>query len=308
MIKLFNENLGLAANRNQLDTLKKKFNHYDPIYVAVSTMNNRPKFRDWLKNLWKQYQPYADTNFLVEFKKRFNQRAWELYLGTTLLNRGYTLGKHNDEGPDFKIPKDDTTNWIEAISIGKGVEKDRVPEIEYGKAVEVPEKEMLLRLTAGLAEKYSKYLSYSSSGFIGSDDPFVITIDRSGLEYSDPQIPLILKCLFSIGHQVLFIKDRKTMPQTEGSTWSLRDKISKISGTEIPLLLFRDSSFEGINAVIYCSIDILNCPQEPENMGNNFVIIHNPFAKNPLPENYFKFGEKWKQEGNQIKKTRENNG
>lgn len=302
MTKLFNENLGTASNRVELDKLKKKFSNYHPTYVAISTMTTRPKFRDWLESIWKQYEPYADSNFPNEFKKQFNQRAWELHLGSTLINRGHVLGNHSNTGPDIKIPYKSKNVWVEAITVEKGDAQDKVPDIEYGKAMDVPEKEMLLRLTAGLREKYRKYLTYLKGGLIGQDDPFIIAIDRSPLEHPDAQIPLILKCLFAIGHQVLFIKREKPQPRTEESTWSAREKVNKISGSEVEMLMFRDSSFEGISAVIYCPWNILNIPRDPKKMGDNFVIVHNPFAKNPLPNNFFRFGDMWKQEGDQLQK------
>lgn len=304
MTKLFNENLGKAANRAQLDKLKKKFNNYDPSYVAISTMTSRPDFRDWLESIWAQYELYADVNFQSEFKKQFNQRSWELHLGSVLLNRGYTLGNHTNSGPDFKILYKDKNIWIEAIAVEKGEGKDKVPNIEYEKEMDVPEKEMLLRLASGLREKYRKYLSYLKNNLVGQNDPFVIAIDRSPLEHTDPQIPLILKCLFAIGHQALFIKREKPQVKTEGSTWSAREKVNKISGSEVEMLLFRDSSFEGISAVIYTNQNILNSPRDPKQMGDNFVIVHNPFAKNPLPENFLKFGDVWRQKGNSLIKER----
>lgn len=306
MTKLFNENLGKASDSNKLAKLKKKFSHYDPSYVAISTMVTRPDLRDWLESIWEQYEPYADSNFPNEFKKQFNQRAWELYLGSTLLNRGYILASHSNIGPDFKIPYDDKNIWIEAIAVEKGDGQDKVPNIEYGKAMDVPEKEMLLRITAGLREKYRKYVSYSKDNIVSQKDPFIIAIDRSPLEHMDPQIPLILKCLFAVGYQVLLIKREKPQPKTEGSTWSAREKINKISGSEVEMLMFRDASFDGISAIIYCAEGILNSPKSPNKMGNNFVIVHNPFAKNPLPDNFFEFGEIWKQDGDQLKRKKHN--
>lgn len=302
MTKLFNENLGTASNRKELADLKKKFSHYDPSYIAVSTMTSRPEFRDWLELIWEQYKPFADSNFPNEFKKQFSQRAWELHLGSTLINRGYKLGNHNNTGPDFKIPYKDKNIWIEAIAVEKGDGQDKVPDIEYGKEMDVPEKEMLLRLTAGLIEKHKKYLSYLKDNLVDQNDPFVIAINRSSLEHVDPQIPLILKCLFAIGHQVLFLKTVNSRPKTEGSTWSTREKVKKISGSEVEMLMFRDSSFEGVSGIIYCDQNILNSTRDPNQMGDNFIIIHNPFAKNPLLDNFFQFGDTWKQEDGQIKK------
>lgn len=302
MTKLFDENLGKASNRDELSVLKQKYHKYDPIYVAVSTMASRPEFREFLENIWKQYELYADTNFIQEIKKRFGQRSWELYLGSTLLNRGQKLKKHSKTGPDIKINSELGDIWIEAISVEKGGGNDKVPEVENGVWVDVPEEKMLLRLSSGLMEKYRKYETYIRNKVINPNDPFVIAIDRSSLEHVDPQVPLILKCLFAIGHQVLYLKSNKPAIQPVGSTWSARDKINKINGSNVEMLMFRDRTYEGISAVIYADKDIINSPRDLDKIGNNLIIVYNPFAKNPLPNNFFKFGESWAQDGSQVKK------
>jgi len=168
----------------------------------------------------------------------------------------------------------------------------------------VPEQEMLLRLTAGLVEKYQKYISYLKSGQISAKDPFVIAIDRSDLDHPDAQIPLILKCLFAIGHQVLFLKASRSKPPREGSSWSAREKIDKKSGNSVGMFMFKDSKYEGISAVIYSTRNILNSPRDVNQMGNNFVIVHNSFAKNPLEDDFIRFGEVWRQEGEQLVKLK----
>lgn len=302
MSKLFDENLGSASNRRELSVLKQKYQQYDPVYVAVSTMTTRPEFRELLENIWEQYEPYADTNFIKEFKKQFSQRSWELYLGSTLLNRGLDLEKHSNIGPDLKIHSELGDIWIEAISVEKGGGNDKVPDIENGVWTDVPEEKMLLRLASGLTEKYRKYETYVKNKVISPNDPFVIAIDRSSLEHVDPQVPLILKCLFAIGHQVLYLKRNKPVAQSEGSNWSARDKINKISGSNVEMLMFRDKTFEGVSAVIYSDKNILNSPRDREKMGDNLTIAYNPFAKSPLPSNFFKFGESWIQVGSQVKK------
>lgn len=305
MHKLFDENLGSVSNSEELAQLKEKFSYYDPSYVAISAMTTRSDFRDWLDSLWKQYKPYADSNFKMEFKKQFNQRSWELYLGSTLLSRGYTLGSHSNAGPDFKIPYENKNIWIEAIAVEKGDGQDKVPNIEYGKSMDVPEKEMILRLTAGLRKKHQVYLSYLKDKLVNQQDPFVIAINRSSLEHVDPQIPLILKCLFAIGHQVLFL-NRET-PQTKiKNAWSARNSINKINGSKIEMFMFGDSSFEYISAVIYCDQNILNSPKDKKQMGDNLVIVHNSFARNPLPHTFFTFGNTWTKEGSQVKNIKKN--
>ena len=89
-----------------------------------------------------------------------------------------------------------------------------------------------------------------------------------------------------------------------GSTWSVRDKVNKVSGSEVGTFMFGDSKFGGISAIIYCSQNILNSPKDPKLMGDNFTIIHNPFAINPLPHTFFTFGDTWILKGDQLKKIK----
>lgn len=297
---LFDENLGSASNSAELAILKRKYSHYDPIYVAVSTMISRPEFRAHLESIWEQYEPYADSNFLVDFRKQFNQRSWEMYLGVTLLNRKYILDKHTDIGPDFKIKNNENNVYIEAVAVEKGSGMDKAPDIEYGKVLDVPEREMLLRLTSGINQKHKQYLSYIEKKIISNTDSYIIAINRSALEHFDPQIPLILKCLFGIGYQTLQITKNKQVKKSLVSNWTSRMKVDKTNGSSVDMSLFQAPEFAGISAIIYCENNILNSPKSLAAMGDDLVIAHNPLAKNPLPANFFKFGSIWKLDGNQL--------
>lgn len=308
MKKLFDENLGIAKNKKELSLLKKQFSSYDPMYVGMSTIPHFEDARKWIEDLWTLYESYADKHFLQEFKRQFTQRAWELYLGATLLNRGYLLEKHSDTGPDLKLslekPTDSNKLWIEAIAVEKGEKQDKVPDIEFGKAMDVPEQQMLLRLTNALTKKHKIYTHYLAKNIIGKNDPFIIAVNRSDLEHVDPGIPLILKCLFGIGHQVLSISTGKQQPKIKAteSNWTKRTDIKKQTGNNVSMLFFDTLDYSGISAVIYIINNIINSPRTPKEMGEDFVIVHNPFAKNPLSTNFFPFKEQWKVDGSFLKK------
>jgi hypothetical protein len=72
------------------------------------------------------------------------------------------------------------------------------------------------------------------------------------------------------------------------------------SDTKISTGFFDNPEHSGISAVIYVEADIINSPILPEEMGNNFIIVLNPHAKNPLPEELLTFGNIWRNEGDQI--------
>ncbi len=219
MIKLFEEDFGDVKNRTQLLKLQEKFPNHNISYLSISSGIPLRKVKLWMEKLWVLCRDYLDSNFSdIKTLGHFYQRSWELYLCATLICRGYNLIKHRT-GPDFKIKVANNTIWIEAIAVNKGEADDRVPDIVWGKAMDVPESEMLLRLTAGLYKKYQGYCSYIKSDVVRDNEPYVIAINRSELEHLDGSNPLILNCLFGIGPQVLVIGKSKSESKIEGSFW-----------------------------------------------------------------------------------------
>jgi len=304
-MKLF-EDLGEVKNNEELANLQKKFPAYDISYIYQAADTSRRKAKEWMEELWRQYEPYADTQFLNDFKKQFTQRSWELYLGATLLNRGFKLGKHISSGPDFDLRSGENKRlaWIEAVAAEKGSGSDKVPDIVYGTVQNVPEEAMLLRIANVLDKKFKKYQAKLTSGIVKENEPYVIAVNRSAIEHVEPGLPLILKSLFGIGHLTLPIKSiRQENPE---SFWSSRPTIGKRSCKDVPMLFFEDEAHSGISAVIYCIDSILNSPRSPEEMGENFIIVHNPLAQNSLPYGFFYFGEEWASNGDgYINKIRE---
>jgi hypothetical protein len=259
-------------------------------------------FRVRLEQLWEIYEPFADKNFYSEIKRQFGPRAWELYIGATFVKRGNTLNKHIDSGPDISLSMNSNNVLVEAIAINKGTSPDKVPEVEFGKLMDVPEEEMMLRITTGFSKKYKKHLVDIDKGVVSRNDSFVIAINRAGTDFLDAQIPLILKCLFGIGYQTLTI-GKSVKAVKDESNWTQRNSITKANGEIIPMTYFNDPEYGLVSAVIYCTKDIINGPIDQKDLGDDCVIVFNPFAKNPIPFDFLKFGEKWTKVGNQVKKV-----
>ena len=306
-MKLFSENLGEVKTDEELASLQQQFPRYDPGYITQSAGLPRRKEKEWMEKLWEQYALYADSHFLEDFKRQFVQRSWELYLGVTLLNRDFKLGRHSKAGPDFDVQnnKGKRLTWIEAIATEKGRGKDKVPEMIYEIVMDVPEEKMLLRISNGLDKKFKQYQTELANRVIKDNESYVIAVNRSPLDHVDPGLPLILKTLFGIGHQALRIMVGGVRQEKPESFWTGRPKIGKRSGRDVPMLFFEDPTHSGISAVIYCSDNILNSPRIPQEMGENFIIVHNPLAKNPLPDGFFPFGDEHKAERGYVKKIRE---
>ena len=76
--KLFSENFEEISNDQELDELCKKFSGYDRAYLCQATHGLRIKTKEWMENLWQQYEPYADPHFLEDFKRQYTQRSFRL--------------------------------------------------------------------------------------------------------------------------------------------------------------------------------------------------------------------------------------
>ncbi len=307
MKNLFSENWPIINTDEELLELCEKFQKYDPSYICQATASSRQKTKSWMESLWKQYEPYADRNFLEEFKLHFAQRGWELYFGVALLNHGFFLPPNKNEGPDFDLQNmnEQRLCWIEAIAIEKGDGVDKVPEIvPNGLVVDVPTEKMTLRLSSGLNEKFQKYLSYLEKNIVSDNEPYVIAIDRSELEHGDALLPNILKALFGIGNPALRMRIGGMPMENPESFWTHQPTIQKNNGQSISMHFFNDLAHAGISAVIYNINSVINSPRDSKEMGENFFIVHNPLAKNPLPKGFFSFGTEYIVEDEHVKEIR----
>lgn len=295
------EDLGTAQGQKKLDALKAKYPKYDHGYITQASIPDRKIFKEWIESSWLKFKPYADKQFAKDFRlaDKFSPRCWELYLGVTFLDIGFRLGQHNNAGPDFDLQSDDNKRlaWVEAVTPSKGTGEDKVPTIAYdGEAWDLPEKQLLLRITTALSDKFNKYKRELIKQAVGENEPFAIAINTSEFNHLDTIHPRILDVLFSIGHPVLQL-DRMT-GAVKDRYWQYRPNVTKSNKSDVSMNFFDDETHSGISAVIYCNAHLINSPLVPNEVGDNFVIVHNPLARNPLPVGFFSFGQEWIKESN----------
>lgn len=306
-MKLFSENLGSAKSDAELEVLKQKFAKYDSAYVCQSTGTSRIEIKKWMEDLWQMYEPFADRQFLNAFKLQFSQRSWELYLATTFIKNGFKLGRHKDHEPDIDLREaggGKRIAWIEAISVKKGDGTDRVPDVQYNGVFDVPEEEMILRISNALAVKFEQYEDRLKKKVVQEDEPYIIAINRSELEHVEGFTALIIKALFGLGHQALRVMVDEKRQENPKPFWTARPHIAKTNQSSVSTLFFLNPKHAGISAAIYCIDNMPTSSRYKESMGENFIIIHNPLAKNPLPREIFSFGEEWEIQGNDLVKIK----
>lgn len=274
---LFTDELPIVTTDEELTALKTRYATYDEYYIASGAIaDRRPRFEE----LWKLYQPHADRHFLSEVKKQFHQRTWEMYVGCALLKNKISFSSEN-EGPDFLVQAGERKVWIECIACNKGEGADKVPPLQYGVVQDVPEDEMCIRIAHALKTKKETYDRYRKQERVGNSDPLVIAVNAGALGHPETNIPLLMKCVFGIHHQTV------TIPKDGGAPrlgWSYRDFIEKKNESKVSVTFFFENENASISAALYCRNNVLN---HSADLGQDIVVIHNPFAANPLPQEVF---------------------
>lgn len=298
MATLFTDDFPTVRSDKELDALKAQYPSYDGYYITSGSIPDR---KQRFEELYKIYEPYADRHFLTEVKKNFHQRTWEMYLACALIANGVRISSSN-KGPDIKISQGNQTIWIECIAPASGSGPDRVPDVQTEGLHSVPEDEMVLRLSAALKEKFTKYQEYLRKGIVAPNDIFIIAINRGNFDFPDTDAPLIFKCLFSLGHLTLSMDFSPEKGETIGtpySHYSQRIKLIKKQGGSVPMNFFGDTTHAGISAVIYSKEFVL---RHPGCLGDDCILVHNPLATTPLSPESFPFFTQHQVQGDELVK------
>lgn len=238
----------------------------------------------FVESLWKRYYPYADSQFREDARNHFLQRFWEMYLGVTVLDKGFPLTKHGDDGPEFSAQINGRRVWFEAVAPAPGTGPDQVPELVPGEVRTVPVEQILLRFTNALAEKKKRYVAAVAKGIIVAEEPYVLAINSRGIP-SAPYgntMPYFVQAFLPIGPLAIAI-DRETLKVTD-SFYQYRPHVAKASGTDISTRTFLDEDGAFCSAVIHSAVD---CANHPADLGADFSILYNPNATHPIAEAAF---------------------
>ncbi len=256
----------------------------DPTYEALRAPDNvnSALAREHFDALWQEARPYLADEIRANGRTQFQQVYWEVYLAATLLRQGVQLVSRKQRtqksaGPDLLQRDPDASH--EAIAITAGTGLDRVTEAPVGEAREVPDAEITLRITAGLAEKVRKYNGYRRSGLLPIDLPYVIAVNAGSVPSAskETELPRIVRAVLPFGWEVVQLD--ATTGRIAGRSYQHRPSLEKRSGALVSTQFFETTEAVGVSAVLYACVDPFNWPER----GSGFVMVHNPRAKNPLP-------------------------
>jgi|SRR3972149_848028 len=270
-------------------------------YINIRDLSHLSEIKEFVEQLWQEYRPYADIHFRNDAKAHFQERFWEMYLGVTLISHGFTLDAGGTTGPEFYVTNARKKIWWEAIAPGRGEGEDAVPELVYGASVttKVPAEQIILRLRHAIEEKYGKYQRYLEQDVLNGDDSYVIAVNSTHVHpiVSEIELPYIIKAILPFGNLTVVwdMSENRLIDTFHEYCNSIRKK----RGSDVSTDIFFDPRYSGISAVLHSNVDAVNKPVE---FGADFVLIHNPCARNPIEPGTFRFGIEYWVEGDKLKR------
>ena len=269
----------------------------DKEYIRIRDEAKYGKLKDFYENLYSEYAPYADCNFKKEIARQFYPRSWEMYLACAFLKKGFKIVPRTERpkaGPDICIKDEHGNLWIEAVATEKGVGQDAVPEYPSSPGgFLVPEKEIILRYHNALVDKHGNYQKYCSKGIVQDKDRYVIAINGGHVPYGfleddEDEVPLPVKVVFPCGDPQTVI-DRETL-ELKSSQYEYRPNVIRKNGKPESTMIFLDKEYAGISALLFSAV---KAASRASVLGDDFIIIHNPVAKNRIHLGYTNMGKKY---------------
>jgi hypothetical protein len=213
-----------------------------------------------------------------------------MYLAVALIRRGYEVRSRGGTGPDFCVIDGDTSIYLEATAPGPGEGPDAVPEPPPMVASTVPEKQILFRLRGAIESKLDQFKQWVAEDVVSDSQPYIIAVNGRRIWPSrlEGNLPFIVKAVFPFGDYSV-VWNTITNEITNGF-YSHRDTIRKAFGSEVKTDLFESDAYGEVSAVLYAWCD---CANHTVNLGDEFIVVHNPRARNPIRHGLFPFGHEY---------------
>lgn len=303
----------LHNNNSDLNTLfssRGKDDFYNKITDELLPWSKEAK--TYWRDLYSKYQHFLDQNFPNELAIDSFSRLWELTLVDFLdrhSNQGVNLRTVNRQtsAPDFCFNLQDNCFYLEAVCASPG----NIPALNvsladvHGIARETPRTEHKERLSSVIHEKaYNKYYGTKNNGYKSSmeeNSGLIIAVSMSKIDFFNQanHLQVDLSCLFGMSPMKIPLIPIDNYRRVMGSPYhdyqASYEKKSNKKGNEAGALIksnyFANEQYSHISAILLshngCSffpdVDKFLCGISWKECRNDFKLIHNPFAKTPLP-------------------------
>jgi hypothetical protein len=268
----------------------------DQTYVHVRDSKYCAEHRAYLDAAWVTFREQADPEFATEFRRpgQFQARAWELRIAWTLRDIGLDF-RGPKPGPDFAVSLAGRTVYLEAVAPHATKELMANYEAASKFGAVVPDQQIILRYTGAIGEKMRKLSVYRSKGVVQAHEPYVIALSGANIRQSsieDWPFPRILKPLFGIGEAYVSVPVGGHGESTTGI--HRREEMRTTNGGSVSCGIFLQNGQRDLSAVLFTAWDIKNRPESSGRLpGSDFIVVHNPYAANPMPEGMIPRGCEW---------------
>jgi Domain of unknown function DUF29 len=283
----------------------------DQTYCFIRNDLQGAEAKAFVERLWSFYAPYADRTFKIDIARCFPPKFWEMYLPFGLAMQGAKLqvisvgsqGRGSRFGPDLLLWGLPHEVWVEATVPNDGTGADRVPEECLGTEQDIPSDQLVLRYRTRIDEKIQNLNGYLKKGIVRDSDPYIMAINSRSLSFGfyESNPPRILQALFPLGPLVAMLH-RTAKGWVASIDYTYRDKIEKKRGSLVSTNVFLDPAYDGISALLFCPSDVWHHPHNDAEVGlADFMLIHNPMARNPLPHRWLQCGrECWAEDDHLV--------
>ena len=268
------------------------FHRYRKIDLSVIEIE---RLSNYLEKIIFELQPFLDKNFIARLSSdsAFADRLYELYFISALKNNNLSLEHKSDAGLDIWI--NDISGWGEFVCAHNTLEmkKNNV----QGEARIVDNDETLLRITSVLRDKSKKILNDVNKKRVKENQPIILFLSTGQLIDWRPMNPKGDICSFI--RAILPISEPTLMINmvTKGSRLCRKYQFGiPKKDTVVENNFFLEKQNELISAVVfsYCSIySRFDNPSSSFMNGDDFIVVHNPLAKNPIPHGLLKCREEY---------------
>jgi len=253
---------------------------------------NALNYKASLLALWEQYLALdlPTEHFVTEFtsgkKAVAFQRAWEMMVARHLDALGYaiTTAPH---GPDFRFEYDGRTYWVEAVSPEPmGVPEDFLESPKPGefKIGNVPHEEVRRRWITAIKAKADKLTGYRAKGIVGDDDAYIIAVNGCQLgafpiHHGVSQFPYAVEAVYPAGPIAVPVNKETGAFGTPyvSNQWAIKSA----QGKPVPTSMFVNERYADVSGIIACTSD------RSEEPILSLDVVHNHFAKVPIPQGLF---------------------
>ncbi|MCE4305497.1 MULTISPECIES: hypothetical protein [Xanthomonas] len=299
-----------------INALKSDFLHRVGHRWRRATNDNREQLLTSLSEIFDRFHDLglADPQFpqilALGNENEHQQRMAEMLLAKHLWDHGFTLTSSR-EGPDFRARKDNVSVWIELVTPEPvGIDPGWLAPQQNG-VWSYPHREIALRYTSALKEKYEKLVGanksrsgYLKKGIVGLAEPYVIAINQHLLQGSFrtldgiSQIPTACEVLYGVGPQQMHLDS--TTGQARRLDHSHRPGLTKVhsdGGTvTVPAESFLNRDYAPVSAVFALDLQeeaLVTPAPDAQKKCHLAAVIYNVAALNPIPPRFLPGQEHW---------------